>query len=98
MKCKKRKTRLKNSAKSGKRNRKSGKRNKKSGKRNKKSGKRNKKKRKKSRKRNRKSGKRIPGRWLRTPYTVVNDRIRCRIRPYTCHLRSVYDRILPYYM
>jgi hypothetical protein len=39
-----------------------------------------------------------PGRWLRTPYTVVNDRIRCRIRPYTCHIRSVYDRISPYYM
>jgi hypothetical protein len=34
--------------------------------------------------------KEYPGRRLRTRYTVVNDRIRCRIRPYTCHIRSVY--------
>jgi hypothetical protein len=39
-----------------------------------------------------------PGRQLRTPYTVVNDRIQYRMRPYKCHIRSVYDRISPYYM
>jgi hypothetical protein len=39
-----------------------------------------------------------PGRSLRTPYTAAYGRLRRRIRPYTCYLRSVYDRILPYYM
>ncbi len=39
-----------------------------------------------------------PGRSLRTPYTVAYGRLRRRIRPYTCYLRSVYDRISPYYM
>jgi hypothetical protein len=36
-----------------------------------------------------------PGRRLLTRYTVVNDRIRCRIQPYTCRIRSLYDRISP---
>jgi hypothetical protein len=39
-----------------------------------------------------------PGRGLRAPYTIVYDHIRSRIRPYTCYIRSVYDRISPYYM
>jgi hypothetical protein len=39
-----------------------------------------------------------PGRSLRTPFTVINGCLRCRIRPYTCYLRFVYDRISPYYM
>ena len=39
-----------------------------------------------------------PGRRIRTSYTLANDRIRCRIRPFTCYIRSVYDRILAYHL
>jgi len=34
----------------------------------------------------------LPGRWLRTPYTVVNDRIRCRLRPCFGKLRYIDRR------
>jgi hypothetical protein len=43
-------------------------------------------------------GIRRPGRRIRTPYTTVYDHIRSRIRSYTWCIRSVYDRIFPYYM
>ncbi len=34
-----------------------------------------------------------PGRRLRSSYTIVNGRVRRRIRAYTSHIRFVYDRL-----